>query len=336
MRRLAFLGLLAGCAGSAVTVSHPELEAEASRTELIDVSASAGTVLDLATPAGDVTVEVGEGPAQVVASLRLMARTEAEAERILSAFAVIGRLEAGVFVVRIDGEPVEIEGTGLRVRPLVSLAARVPKGQRVRVGTGSGKVEIKGALGDCAVTTAFGDVRVRGARGEAVRAKTSSGSVRIEDVEARFIEVDTAFGDVRVEAVKGDLDVDTGSGDVVLKGFAGACAIQTGFGDIEASGAFGDLTAKTSSGRVDVVAEPGSSVERPWSLQSAFGDVDVRVPLGFDCDLLAETSFGCVTSDVTVHGPGRLTDQRVRGEIGEGGALLTLRTSSGDIRIRAE
>jgi DUF4097 and DUF4098 domain-containing protein YvlB len=136
--------------------------------------------------------------------------------------------------------------------------------------------------------------------------------------------------------VKGALDVKTGSGDVCLRGFAeGGCTILTGFGNIDARGSFGDLTAKTSSGHVDVLAEPGSEVSRPWSLQSAFGDVDVRVPEGFDCDLYAETSFGCVTSDITLHTQSKLNDQRMRGELGDGGGLITLRTSSGDIRIRA-
>jgi len=185
--------------------------------------------------------------------------------------------------------------------------------------------------------TGFGDVKAFGVRGDTVRARTSSGSVQIEDVEARRIEVDTAFGEVRIERVRGDLDVEAGSGDVVLVGFAkGACDLETGFGDIDARGSFLYLTAKTSSGRVGVLAEPGSEVARPWSLESSFGDVEVRVPKEFDCSLFAETSFGCVTSEVTVRAQGRPNDRRVRGELGQGGGLLTLRTSSGDIRIRAD
>jgi len=336
MRRLALLGLLAACAaGPALTVSHPELEAEARRTERVDLTGAEGGVLDLVTHAGDITVEVAEGPPQLVARMRLMARTEAEAERLLAGFSVRAHAETYGLAVRLEGEPAAITGTGLKVMPLVSYSARVPPGQRLHAESGSGGVKVKGALGDCALVTAFGDVKVFGVRGESVRARTSSGSVQVEDVEARNIDIETAFGDVRIERARGDLAVEAGSGDVVLVGFAkGACDLETGFGNIDARGAFLDLTAKTSSGRVEVLAEPGSEVARPWSLQSSFGDVEVRIPKEFDCNLFAETSFGCVTSDVTVRGQGRPNDQRMRGELGGGGALVTLRTSSGDIRIR--
>ncbi len=336
MRCLAFLGLLAACGARAVTLSHPELEAEARRTERVDLTGAEGAVLDLATHAGDITVEVAEGPPQLVARLRLMARTGAEAERLLTGFSVTARLEAGALAVRLEGEPAAITGTTLKVKPLVSFSARVPPGQRLHAESGSGGIKVKGALGDCALVTAFGDVKVFGVRGDSVRARTSSGSVQVEDVEAQRIDIETAFGDVRIERARGDLAVEAGSGDVVLVGFAkGVCDLETGFGNIDARGSFLDLTAKTSSGRVDILAEPGSEVARPWSLQSSFGDVEVRIPKQFDCDLFAETSFGCVTSEVTVRGQGRPNDQRMRGELGGGGGLVTLRTSSGDIRIRA-
>ncbi len=335
MRGLALVPLLlAACGGRVTTFSHADLEAEAVRTDPVDVVPGLG--LDLATHAGDITVEVAEGPPQLVAKLRLMARTEAEAERLLEGFSVAGRTEADSFIVRLVGEPAMVTGTDLHIKPLVSFIARVPPGQRLRAESGSGRVEVEGALGACTLVTAFGDVKVFGVRGESLRAQTSSGSVQIENVEAQRIEIDTAFGDVRIEGVRGDLDVDTGSGDVVLAGFTeGSCDLKTGFGDIDARGSFVELTAKTSSGRVGVLAEPGSAITRPWSLQSSFGDVEVRVPRGFDCDLFAETSFGCVTSDISVRAEGQPNDRRVRGSLGDGGGRLTLRTSSGDIRIRA-
>jgi len=336
MRCLAFLALLAACGGRAVTLSHPELEAEARRTERVELAGAEGVVLDLATQAGDITVEVAEGPPQLVARLRLMARTEAEAERLLQGFSVTTRAADDRLVVRLEGEAAAITGSTMKVQPLVSFSARVPPGQRLHAESGSGGVKVRGALGDCALVTAFGDVKVFGVRGDSVQARTSSGSVQVEDVVAQRIDIETAFGDVRIERARGDLAVEAGSGDVVLVGFAkGACDLETGFGNIDARGAFLDLTAKTSSGRVDVLAEPGSEVARPWSLQSSFGDVEVRIPKEFDCNLFAETSFGCVTSDVAVHGRGRPNDQRMRGELGGGGGLVTLRTSSGDIRIRA-
>jgi hypothetical protein len=335
MRGAVLLVFLAACGGQVVTLSHPELEAEAIRDEIVDVTGATGRTLDLVTPAGDILIEVAEGTPHLVARMRIMARTEAEATRLLARFSVSGREVADTLVVRLDGEPQPVEGTGLRVEPLVSFLARVPPGQRLRVETGSGRAEVKGAAGDCTLETAFGDVKIFGARGESVRARTSSGSVQIEDVQAGQIEVDTSFGDVRVEGVRGDLDVEAGSGDVILAGFAeGRCGLETGFGNIDARGSFVELLAKTSSGRIGVLAEPGSRIARPWTLHSSFGDVELRVPTPFDCSVFAETSFGSVTSDVEMRRQGQPSDHRVRGDIGGGGGRVTLRTSSGDIRIR--
>jgi hypothetical protein len=335
MRSLALLALLAACRGPTVTISHPDLEAEAFRTEEIDVAGAKDLVLDLATPAGDVTIDVADGPPQVIAKLRLMGRTEAEAERLLAGFQVTSRATHDAFTIRLEGEPATIPGTDMRVTPLLSLSARVPQGQRLRVESGSGRVEIQGAAGDAWLDAAFGDMKVQGVRGATLRAHTSSGSVQVHDVEAATIDIETAFGDIRVEDVRGDLEAQAGSGDVALKGFeGGSCRLETGFGDIEASGTFREVMAKSSSGRVDVLARKGSTIERPWTLRSSFGDVELKVPREFDCNVLAETSFGSVMSDITLKDPGKRSDQRMSGEIGEGGGRVTLRTSSGDVRIR--
>jgi hypothetical protein len=337
MRRIALLALLAACGGKAVTLSHPDLEGEAFRTDVVDVGAAAGVVLDLATPAGDVTIEVVDGPPQLVAKMRLVARTEAEAERLLAGFSIDARRAEDALVVRLEGEPAEIPGSDILVRPLVSYSARVPPGQRLRAESGTGDVEVKGAAGDCWLEAAFGDLKVLGVRGARLGARTSSGTVQVEDVVAASIEVDSAFGEVRLVGIRGDLDVQAGSGDVALKGFSGGrCELQTGFGDIDARGTFESLTAKTSSGRVGVLAEPGSTIARPWTLRSSFGDVELRVPRDFHCSLFAETSFGSVTSDVTLRERGRRSDQSMSGDIGEGGGRITLQTSSGDVRIRSQ
>ncbi len=335
MRWLPLVGLLAACGGRAVTLSHPDLEAEAYRTEVLDASGASGLVLDLATHAGDVTIEVFDGPPQLVAKMRLAARTEAEAERLLAGFAVAARRTEDACVVRLEGQPAEISGTDILVRPVLSFSARVPPGQRLHAESGNGDIEVKGAAGDCALESAFGDLKVLGVRGTHLLARTSSGTVQVEDVAAGTIEIDSAFGAVRLVNVRGDLDVQAGSGDVAVKGFSGGtCDLHTGFGDIDARGTFLDLTAKTSSGRVGVLAEPGSSIERPWTLRSSFGDVELRVPKDFDCNVFAETSFGSVTSDLTLREQGKRSDRRVSGDIGDGGGRITLQTSSGDVRIR--
>jgi hypothetical protein len=69
------------------------------------------------------------------------------------------------------------------------------------------------------------------------------------------------------------------------------------------------------------------------SLSSSGGSVTVRLDPGVGLEIDAASSGGGVVADLPIRVHGELSRTRVRGTIGEGGAVLKLRSSGGGVRI---
>jgi DUF4097 and DUF4098 domain-containing protein YvlB len=180
----------------------------------------------------------------------------------------------------------------------------------VEVSSGSGSLTVGDIGGDVEATAGSGSIEVGSAKGR-VRVKTGSGSIRAYGV-AGPITSSSGSGSVEFEQTgPGDVDIETGSGSVRVSGVRGALSIKSGSGSIQADG---EMTGK-------------------WHLRSSSGSVTVRLPGGAAFELSARTSSGDIESDhpVTVH---ELSKREMRGKVGDGGHLLEVRTSSGDIRIK--
>jgi hypothetical protein len=79
-------------------------------------------------------------------------------------------------------------------------------------------------------------------------------------------------------------------------------------------------------------------MQREWTVTAGDGSVMIRLPTEFDADVDARTGDGSIsTTGVALTRPGREGERRhiVRGRVGEGGEVLTLRTGDGSIRVVA-
>jgi DUF4097 and DUF4098 domain-containing protein YvlB len=134
-------------------------------------------------------------------------------------------------------------------------------------------------------------------RGTEVEARTSSGDMRVVDLDAD-VRLRTSSGDVEAEGVGGQLTLDSSSGDVGVVGFRGR-----------------DVGAHTSSGDVTVRAE---TVPDRVDARTSSGDVTVAVP---DAVYDVETNTSSGDEDVQVS-----QDPDARN-------VIEARTSSGDVAI---
>jgi DUF4097 and DUF4098 domain-containing protein YvlB len=125
-----------------------------------------------------------------------------------------------------------------------SLDVRCPVGTHVRVGTASGRVELRGQLGDTRVTT-------------------KSSSIHVEDVDS--LELRTASGSIDVERCVGYCRLQTASGSIEV-GEAGHLDITGKSGSIE--------VGRAAGGRVHTVS---GSIEVGWTGEN---DLDVRAISG--------------------------------------------------------
>jgi DUF4097 and DUF4098 domain-containing protein YvlB len=189
------------------------------------------------------------------------------------------------------------------------------------------------------VRTTAGNVQVTNVRGE-LRAETVSGHVTASSLGPRST-LKTASGDVEISASEGtELSASTVSGAVLLRGVK----VRT----LDLASVSGQVRADVEAERVRVRSISGQieyagtlSRNGRYELQSHSGDVLVTPgeSVGFELD--ATTFSGDIRSDValtvndTRQGPPRARgNRRIVGVAGDGSALLSLRSFSGDIRLR--
>lgn len=121
----------------------------------------------------------------------------------------------------------------------------------------------------------------------------------------------TRSGDLSVEGIHGPVEFNSGSGDLRVRSVRDKVSAHTGSGDVELE--------DSGNGGIDV--------------ETSSGDVVVRLASEAGYDLSAHTGSGdfSIAHDFTLE-PGD-TKRDVRGKVRGGGAPLTIRTGSGDIRI---
>ena len=241
-------------------------------------------------------------------------------------------------------------------------------GGSVEISIASGSLRIRGIDGDrVVVRSQDGDPL-----GDDVRVDATPGTIRIRDVEAGFrigplqvrthrspdLDIDlprtaavslrtmsgdveatgiggasrwaSASGDLRIATSAGPVQVETMSGDAVIDAsVAIALGARTVSGDVRVRAPRMDtIDASTTSGDVRLEADlaPGAR----HSISSVSGDVDIAT--GSPVRLEAQT----ITGDVRATGPHTADGGRGRRTIvvGNGSVGLSVRTTSGDVRLR--
>jgi DUF4097 and DUF4098 domain-containing protein YvlB len=175
-----------------------------------------------------------------------------------------------------------------------SLEVRCPAGTDVRVGTASGRVELRGRLGDARVTTKSSSIRVEEV--EALELRTASGSINVGSC-AGYCRLQTASGSVKV-ADAGNLDISAKSGSIKVERAAGG-RVHGVSGSIHV-GATGerDLDVRLISGSVKVTLP--DDVRPRLRLRSVSGSARCDCEEGDDCCIDVSSVSGSIqVSSVT-------------------------------------
>jgi len=147
------------------------------------------------------------------------------------------------------------------------------------------------------------------------------------------VEAKNSGGDVHIGSVDGETVASTSSGSIVIKLAKGKVDARNSGGKIEVNEARDVVLARTSSGPIIVglSAQPKTDSH----LEVSGGDIQVTLPRSVAVDVDARSSGGKVVSafPVTSIVSGEPKPGALRGKINGGGSMLTLRASSGDIRL---
>ena len=265
--------------------------------------------LEVLTHSGDISVRAGASGSVVIHGKIYVGN------RWLS-----GRREGDVHAIeqnppiRQDGNRIHIDYVSMR-DIAVDYEITVPADATITTHSGSGDQLIEGTRGNVDVQTGSGDVKLANLTGE-VRLQTGSGDVRAHAISGT-VRGGAGSGDIEIEEKgPGDVDLHTGSGNIDVHGLQGGFRAEAGSGDVTAEG-----------------TQNGS-----WEVRTGSGNVRVRLPsnAAFDADI--STSSGTIDVEhpieMTVQGRVQESRKQIRGKVGGGGALLSVRTGSGDIHIQ--
>ena len=272
-------------------------------------------ILDVSTGSGSIEIISGDsqrvevtGHIKVGAGsfLGLFTRNSDEKQ------ALVDRLENEPPISLVDGrlEVGHLKGREYERNVSISYEIVVPAGTEVISHTGSGSMTISGVAGPVEAKTGSGRITLTDI-GDSVNARSGSGGIRADNIAGAF-EAHTGSGNVRLTQVApGDVDVTAGSGSSELHGVVGA------------------LRVKAGSGRVEIDGRQ----EGPWNIDTGSGSVRIRLPEDAAFELDAHTGSGGITVDHPLTIQGKVSKQRMRGDVRGGGDLLAVETGSGGIHI---
>lgn len=212
---------------------------------------------------------------------------------------------------------------GLRTRSVggrqtgARMTITVPTGTRVRIGTVSGEVTVRGTMGEVVVKSTSGDVEVTAAR-ERAEISSVSGKIELSDASGR-IALESVSGGITVEDVEGDLTAEAVSGDVNIR-----------------RARLSELGAKVMSGSIHY--DGSISAAGTYRLNTHSGSVTMVLPANSSAQLSLETFSGRINSEFPLTlqpgETGARRGRRMEFTLGQGGARITAGAFSGSIYIR--
>jgi DUF4097 and DUF4098 domain-containing protein YvlB len=177
------------------------------------------------------------------------------------------------------------------------------------------------------------DVEIRAPEEVDLELVTDNGRIEIERVEGR-VEAESEDGRVQLRDVQGVVRIRTSNGSIIGTGLKGNYEISSGDGRIELDGRFGGLRAETSDGSVRVRCEADMpSPTEDWLLRTYDGSMALALPRSISAELDVSTGDGRIENELDLADLEE-TKHTIRGRLRDGGKLILVRTSDGNIRLR--
>jgi DUF4097 and DUF4098 domain-containing protein YvlB len=217
---------------------------------------------------------------------------------------------------------------GLR-RVNVWAVVTVPTELNTDIRTVDGDVLIDELNGKLEIETTDGDIRAGKLLGNSLVLESTDGDVEVRSIDSDDVELSTTDGDLQVKTLSAKrVTVSSTDGDISLPQMeADEITLKCSDGDVDVAARGGVLTATCGDGDLDVELLDSMEV----NLRSRDGDISLVVPrsLGADLDMRGD--------DISLRGgikvKGSVSDRRVVGSINDGGPLVKVKTSDGDIRL---
>lgn len=307
------LSCTAGLLAASTLVAQAAIERSVEKTFPVT---AAGTVR-IETQGGGIKVSPGaDGTVRVVAKQKIRADSEAEADELLKKLELTFE-QSGNDVTAISKYEKRSGGFFMGSWPPVTVefVVTVPASFAAQLNTSGGNITV-------------GDLNGK------VIARTSGGSIALGQMGGT-VDARTSGGNVTLAGATGEVELKTSGGNITAGKVSGSAELSTSGGSIKIDSASGRLRAQTSGGSVR--AKLTGALTGDSELSTSGGSVTATVDKTAAFRLDASTSGGSVDADgltITLEGANK-NRSRLAGAVNGGGPVLKLRSSGGNISIRA-
>ncbi len=255
---------------------------------------------------------------------KLAQKTKVRVEQNGNQITVVSEYPKHFFVINFGRNP----------RVLVHFDITAPVQSDIKVRESDGPLDVSGFDGNIDLHAADGNVKAADCKGT-VSVTTMDGKIDATKLQGE-LQLSASDGDVTLEDGSGNLILHASDGDARLTRFNGEVEARTADGKLFIDGLLTALTAKTSDGSMQIRLQPGTTMQKDWSIRSSDGDVELNLPDSFSADLDLETSDGHIETQLPIAIVGSVTRDHVQGKMNNGGHVLLIHTSDGDISINGQ
>jgi DUF4097 and DUF4098 domain-containing protein YvlB len=201
-------------------------------------------------------------------------------------------------------------------------------GGRVDIESTSGDIEIDEVTANCSIHNTSGDFQLRDVKGDVSIGSTSSDAV-IHNLKGD-LDLRCSSGDTEIYWVVGNVYITKTSGDVRIEDCSGDVDVSTTSGDISVQQREGGVFISSTSGDVTVRSELSEGSK--FDVETVSGDIYFQLPTEASGRVRIETMSGNIDSNLALK-VRNLGEKKVEANLGEGGPLIKLSSTSGDIAL---
>lgn len=161
--------------------------------------------------------------------------------------------------------------------------------------------------------------------------ESSNGRIDLSGVRVNGTELRTSNGPILVDgAPGGDLAAASSNGRVEMRGVEGYVTATTSNGAVTVEDCGGVLELRTSNGAISAGIP---AVRGDVTISSSNGAITLRLAESLDAGVVATTSNGRITVNDLALQLDESSGTRISGTLGDGGPMITITTSNGNIDL---
>lgn len=226
----------------------------------------------------------------------------------------------------------------------ISFRVYVPQDVTTDLITSGGNIELTSLSGMQKFTTSGGNLQLDNISGKS-RGRTSGGNIVVKNSKDD-LDLSTSGGNIEATDCNGTLSLETSGGNLRLNNLNGTISATTSGGNVHGESIVGSLKAFTSGGNVRLrdmsckleTATSGGQIDvalkdvkNPVHIVNNGGNISLQLPKGAGMDL---DLYGHKVENIKLDSfSGSVQDDRIRGKLNGGGALISVSAGSGQISL---